>query len=291
MAELLDQAARHRLTDRFGPDVRTWFDELPRLVDDLCQRWDITIGATMPGSTGLTMRCRRGDGSAAVLKLTPEPLIAAEEAAALRAWSASSRVVRLLDEDDVHGALLLESLVPGTPAHAHLPVAVIADLLNELHQIDPPAGFRPLRGRVEFLFALFERRSQNLPAQVRIDPGLFRHCRSVAVELSERGPVCLLHGDLHIGNVLDAGTDRGLVVIDPRPCVGDPAFDTIDWLLIPGEYRTRITELCELSPQLDPVRLHRWCAVLAVFNVIVALRRSGSDANIGWLLDLTRTLD
>lgn len=35
MTELLDQAARHRLTDRFDPDVQKWFDELPRLVNGL----------------------------------------------------------------------------------------------------------------------------------------------------------------------------------------------------------------------------------------------------------------
>lgn len=39
----------------------------------------------------------------------------------------------------------------------------------------------------------------------------------------------LLHGDLHPGNVLDGGT-RGLVAIDPRSCVGDPAFDVVDWV-------------------------------------------------------------
>ncbi|OUC96640.1 hypothetical protein CA984_14275 [Streptosporangium minutum] len=47
------------------------------------------------------------------------------------------------------------------------------------------------------------------------------------------GPAGLVHGDLHPGNVLDGGP-RGLVVIDPRPCVGDPAFDAVDWVLGTG---------------------------------------------------------
>ena len=41
----------------------------------------------------------------------------------------------------------------------------------------------------------------------------------------------LLHGDLTPVNVLDGGVERGLVAIDPAPCVGDPAFDAIDLVL------------------------------------------------------------
>jgi streptomycin 6-kinase len=38
----------------------------------------------------------------------------------------------------------------------------------------------------------------------------------------------LLHGDLTPANILDGGVARGLVAIDPAPCVGDPAFDGVD---------------------------------------------------------------
>nr|WP_225882432.1 aminoglycoside phosphotransferase family protein [Streptomyces aureocirculatus] len=37
----------------------------------------------------------------------------------------------------------------------------------------------------------------------------------------------LLHGDLHLGNVLDGG-QRGLMAIDPKACAGDPCFDAVD---------------------------------------------------------------
>ncbi|MGZ8761136.1 MAG: aminoglycoside phosphotransferase family protein [Aeromicrobium sp.] len=38
-------------------------------------------------------------------------------------------------------------------------------------------------------------------------------------------PSVLLHGDLTPSNILDGGAERGLVAIDPAPCLGDAAFD------------------------------------------------------------------
>jgi streptomycin 6-kinase len=42
----------------------------------------------------------------------------------------------------------------------------------------------------------------------------------------------LLHGDLHLGNVLDGGPSRGLVAIDPKACLGDPCFDAVDYVVV-----------------------------------------------------------
>ena len=41
----------------------------------------------------------------------------------------------------------------------------------------------------------------------------------------------MLHGDLTPGNILDGGTERRLVAIDPAPCLGDAAFDAVDLIL------------------------------------------------------------
>jgi hypothetical protein len=67
-----------------------------------------------------------------VLKVTPEPLIARAEAAALRAWAATSHAVALLDADPGGGALLLERVRPGTKlwdAGARPPAREMAELL------------------------------------------------------------------------------------------------------------------------------------------------------------------
>src|SRR5260370_961646 len=41
----------------------------------------------------------------------------------------------------------------------------------------------------------------------------------------------MLHGDLTPGNILDGGARRGLVAIDPAPCLADAAFDAVDLIL------------------------------------------------------------
>jgi len=60
-----------------------------------------------------------------------------------------------------------------------------------------------------------------------VERGLSR-CQALVASQTTR---VLLHGDLHLGNVLDGGGSGGLVAIDPRACAGDPCFDAVDYLL------------------------------------------------------------
>ena len=84
----------------------------------------------------------------------------------------------------------------------------------------------------------------------------------------------LLHGDLHPGNVL-AARRRPWLAIDPKPVVGDPAFDLAqvltNWVFVDvgahGSAATAIrchaTDLAErLSLDLDVVL--RWAVVKAI---------------------------
>jgi streptomycin 6-kinase len=70
----------------------------------------------------------------------------------------------------------------------------------------------------------------------------------------------LLCTDLHAGNVLAAEREPWLV-IDPKPCVGDPAFDAVQHMLNcderlvtdPVGLSQRMADLLEVDP--DRVRL------------------------------------
>nr|WP_246258282.1 aminoglycoside phosphotransferase family protein [Amycolatopsis anabasis] len=248
----------------------------------------------MPGNTGRTLLCRDAAGRSVVLKLTPERDIAATEAAALRAWAGCSRVVDLIDTDLDAGALLLRGIVPGTPLDTidgPLPLAAVGAMLGELASVTPPPDtFPSLARRVEFMFALAERRRRGSPGESRLPLPMLRRSRAAALELAHGGPVALLHGDLHPGNVLDGGPGNPAVLIDPRPCVGDPAFDAVDWAVLPlaeGEELTDgIDALREHLPTLDADRVRRWCACLAVLVAMGKLRRTGPDAHTDALLRL-----
>jgi streptomycin 6-kinase len=63
------------------------------------------------------------------------------------------------------------------------------------------------------------------------DPGLVREGLSLFRELPRTAPAeVLLATDLHAGNVLQAQREPWLV-IDPKPFVGDPAYDATQHLL------------------------------------------------------------
>jgi streptomycin 6-kinase len=106
-----------RLTRRFGPGVADWCAGIPALVDVLAERWALVPGRLFPaGNSSVVIRCTRSGGSAAVLKLSPDLPVVAEQAETLRLFGASGRVPAILAADLTAGAVLLELIEPGTQA-------------------------------------------------------------------------------------------------------------------------------------------------------------------------------
>lgn len=99
----------------------------------------------------------------------------------------------------------------------------------------------------------------------------------------------LLHGDLHLGNVLDGGP-RGLVAIDPKACVGDPCFDAVDYV-VAGAGHEGVEARCRhvaAACDLDGDRLHAWSRVIAPMFAIAHLTHGGPERAIDELLALAR---
>jgi streptomycin 6-kinase len=302
---VLDDAARGRLLSRFGEGAREWCAGLPRLVEEYCSRWDLRLEHAQSGSTSrVYFGWQRGrperPGREIVLKVTPEPPIARAEATALRAWAATSHAVGLLDADPDGGALLLERVRPGTKlwdAGALPPAPEMAELLIGLRAAtgDLRHQLPPLSERIEFIFGLIRSRLTGARVAPLVDPGLVTAGHELARTLAQTGPTALVHGDLHLANILIAGhpghpgQPGRLVAIDPRPALGDPDFDAVDWVLAPGATQTpeqRIEELCGLVPGLDADRLWAWCRATAVIIVVQHLHHRPADERIPFLLQL-----
>lgn len=292
---VLDAAARERLIDRFGPDARDWCDALPELVSRCCLRWDLELDEALSGGTSRVFLGRQHGARGVVLKLTPDRSVADGEAAGLRAWAANPHAVDLLDADAETGALLLEKLEPGTKLSAQLelpPLEEIAELLTCLRAAtqDGTDQLPTLAQRVDFLFALTGRRIGHPRLSALVTPDMAVRGHRLAQELATSGDRGLVHGDLHPANVLYAGPTRGLVVIDPRPCLGDRTFDVIDWALARATTAAgldeRIQRLCALIPDLDGERLRRWCQATAVIIAIQHLYRRPPDDTTELVLQL-----
>lgn len=293
-AVLIDDAARARLVDRFGAELaEPWCDTLPDLAARLTAKWRLTIREARPGNSGRTLLCTGPGGDLQVLKLTPDPEVARLEFAGLRAWHGCSRAVQVLDTDLDAGAILLEGLVPGTELRGReVPWPEIGALLTELHAVAPPPGLPPLTDRVTFMFDITERTVPGSAAEPHLTPELLSRARNRALALAEGGPAAVVHGDLHPGNVLDAGPRRGVVAIDPRPSVGDPAFDLADWLYLPlsagGTLDDGIEALRPHLPGLDAARARAWCAALAPLAAHPPLRRGEHTPFTDALLEMAR---
>ena len=150
---------------------------------------------------------------------------ARDEAAGLRAWGGRG-AVRLLDAvvEGETSALLLERAVPGTPLSSRdgpEQDVVLAGLLRRLW-VDP--GGHPFRPLYEMCDAWIE---QTRPELGHLDTGLVRDGLELFAGLTrDETPQVLLATDLHAENVLAAQREPWLV-IDPKPYVGDPAYDVL----------------------------------------------------------------
>jgi streptomycin 6-kinase len=155
---------------------------------------------------------------------------AEHEIAGLRFWDGDP-TVELLEADEESGAMLLERCEPGRPLGSRAAEeqdVVIARLLRRVWRTPPsPHPFRDLAVMIEYWVA--ETRAQE---ERWVDAGLVREGLRVFEELESEtvaDPV-LLATDLHAGNVLSAEREPWLV-IDPKPFVGDRAYDATQHLL------------------------------------------------------------
>ena len=272
----IDPGARQRLTARFGGEVEAWFDDLPGLLTALAERWQFEIGSPIPrGSVSAVFRCQMADGRRAVLKASPDRVRLAFEAVALDAWhTVHTPTVTALDEQ--LGALLIEAIEPGTPllvSSIYLAAESVAELMSSLHESGVPDPSYPTIGeRVAYLFdsstKLYE---QHPELTALISPEFYERGRGLATRLGQHVPVVLLHGDLTPSNILDGGGERGLVAIDPAPCLGDAAFDAVDLILWQADDLETIqarTERLAAATGMDTRRLLAWCSAFAGMNAI-----------------------
>ena len=292
---MIGAATREHLVERFGPWVLGWCETLPARVEDLARRWRFrVVGPVSRGRNSCVLLCERDDGSATILKLTPDLSLGMAEALALTAWRDSDRVPRVFEFDDENGALLLEAIQPGTvladdPSRIRL--SEIAGLVRDLHASaseEATAEFPPLIERVEFMFAFWSGWLEKSEVASVVSLDLVEESQERARELASRpGPRVLLHGDLHPGNVLKG--DRGLVAIDPRACIGDPAFDLIDWVLAGENDANAIARRAGwLSRKVgvDPNSLLQWSECTAVLVAIGKLFRGYDTGGVQPLLKL-----
>jgi streptomycin 6-kinase len=229
---MLTIPARLAAACRATPASRTWLERLPDTVRELQERWSLELGRPFDSddvSCAWVAPAVRGDDTLAVLKIGMPHMEAADELHGLRFWDGDP-TVRLLEEDSGLNGMLLERCEPGT-ALRELPEpdqdVVIAGLLRRLwRKPAAPYAFRALSA----MTAHWARETMAATELWARDGELVTEGLRLLEELARSSSEeVLLATDLHAGNVLRAAREPWLV-IDPKPFVGDRAYDATQHL-------------------------------------------------------------
>jgi streptomycin 6-kinase len=255
--------ARLAANCRSTPERAMWLDRLPDTLRYLERRWSLTLSAPFDHeevSCAWVAPVIRADGTSAVLKLGMPHMEGQHESQGLRFWNGNP-TVRLMEADDQLGAMLLELCVPGTPLRARPEPEqdlVISTLLRRLWR--PPAEphpFRPLSDLMEPWIQETLADFEQWPDKALVNEGLY-----LMKELPHTAAAgVLLATDLHAGNVLRAQREPWLV-IDPKPFVGDPAYDATQHLFncdvrLRSQPDATIRRLADLL-EVDHERVRLW---------------------------------
>ena len=227
-------------------------------------RWDLVPdGEPVTTPSSLLLPVRHND-QPAMLKIAREE--EERRGGRLMAWWDGDSAARVLAHDD--HALLLERatgsrtlaamVAAGGDDEASRILCTVADRLHASRR-GPPPELVPLSSWFEAL----------APA-ARIHGGIPAKADTTARELlsKPREPV-VLHGDIHHGNVLDAGA-RGWIAIDPKGLLGERTFDFVNILrnpdaataLAPRRFERQVAVLTNAA-SLDRRRLLEWTLAFA----------------------------
>ncbi|MFD4438464.1 aminoglycoside phosphotransferase family protein [Nocardia sp. NPDC058519] len=284
---VLPDEVEETVREVFGQAGVRWIDGLPGVVAGLAARWGLS-GFSAPfrgGTHAYVAAAQRADGSWAVLKV---PMVDEEnlaEATALYVY-AGDGAVRLLDFDHASGAMLLEWARPGTellnqpgfpslegrPENAEK-VAFACGLYRRLRRplTTVPDGFPPFPSATEIVAGLRERLDEpdSELAELLSDQLRSRVDHWCSALAEPDGPLLIVNRDTHLGNIVAAEREPWLL-IDPKPCLGEAAFDAGFLLMIQiqsnptREHANAVVTATAAELGVDPDRARGWAMVRAV---------------------------
>jgi len=272
---------------RVGAEADEWLERVPELIAAVTADWDlhVTAVANRIDGFGMSIPARRDSERVTVRIAYPDAFLA-DETTALRAWDGTG-AVRVLEEDE-RGAQLRTSPTPGTALtlerNEMKALRMAAETLRDLW-IEPPVGIQSLAAEVRAWGATLPERFASVH-----DPFDEQLMRDAEVMFRSFGPSqmdpVLLHGDVRLDTFLLDGEQA--VAIDPKPLVGEPAFDVAALLrdgpaeLVrdPAAGRQRLQGRLEQLTDLLDVRASRvrgWAFAVAIDTGLYAYETGDVD--------------
>ena len=268
--------------EQSGPQTRQWLKDLPGLLAELEQAWELSIGQPLTGGSSAYVAPVTTASGNAVIKLAmprwDNPDGFEQEIDTL--LRANGRgYVRVFKFDYERRALLLEPLGPSMHERKLEPQRAIPLLCKTLKQawLVPPGTDQTMNA--------WEHKAQTLAHLIRelwdkLERPCSEHIVSQALEFARRRldafdlqRCVVVHGDPHPANALlvhtpRAGAESGYVFVDPEGFLCEPAYDLgvvlRDWneeLLAAANPLTLAHDYCELLAKesgLDEAAIWEW---------------------------------
>ena len=251
------------------------------IFDDYLLRWGLATEGEPIVTAGSKLLPVRYRDVPAMLKIASAP--EEERGASLMSWWQGRGAARVFAYE---GRALLLERATGEKRLAHMArqgqddaasriICEVAATLHESRSAEVPSTLVPLARWFEELDAASVQRG-----------GLFVHAAATARQLlAEPREIVVLHGDLHHGNVLDAGT-RGWLAIDPKGLWGERGFDFANIFCNPdAEIATAARRLARQiavvaeAANLERARLVKWVFAYAGLSAAWSLD-DGTDPTI-----------
>lgn len=283
-----------------GDGGRRWLTELVDIVEELAERWELSVGEPFSGGTAAcVLPVTRSDGSDAVLKVAlPPEVVAVSEFSVARAaheHADGEGCAALLDVDAAQSALLLERLGPNLhelEMELSEVLATIADTLLAFWRPLPaehpfPTGADKARWLADFIVEEWHRSGEACERAI-VDRAL-EYCTQRADRFDPRD-VVLVHGDAHGWNTLRA--DAGYKFVDPEGVASSRAHDLAVPMreyhepLLAGDtptlLRARADDLAERCG-VDPDEVWEWGYIERVSTGLLNLRDFDDGSGAGFL--------
>jgi streptomycin 6-kinase len=269
---------------------RAWLARLPGLLRECVEQWSLELGEPFPYAyVSLALAARGPSGEDAVLKISFPHGESAHEGDALERWNGAG-AVRLLAQDRLRRALLIERCRPGTPLQEMEHHEALSVMIGLLPRLWLPAG-APFRSLADEAAQWIESIPRHWEAFNRpFERKLVDAAVTLLAELAaSQGDQVLLHQDLHAENVLRAEREPWLV-IDPKPLAGEREFSpasVIRGLKLGHSERGVRRSLDRLSAELglDSERVRGWALGQTIAWAFDPEYHAGHVETARWLLN------
>lgn len=222
-----------RVRNSFGTEGEVWIASLEERVNCFAKHWGLTIEQPVHNlSYNYVTNAVDSRQTPYILKLGVPDLAYRNEMETLGLYNGHG-CARLVKEDRVRGAMLLENLTPGhmlcNLSDEEVVVQEFISVWKKLRRDVPEDCDLPLITDWAVSLEDYQKNHLDIDGDLpneRVSQALhyFRELWDTTETLG------LLHGDLHHGNILYS-QERGWLAIDPKGVVGDPYFDLIQFML------------------------------------------------------------